>query len=196
MTSELPGIALPECAIGIAKADVFDPLRGVYSQPASQCIAQTEPLPLNDGGILTTSVDDLHRWSLTILGEPVAKGRPKLGTVNGHAMAFTPSRTRRYEDIVRQTAVQAWGRPLLAGVPIQVQVVFCRGIPASWSKRNKQAAMLMMKYPIGRPDLDNCVKSITDGLNGVVYADDAAIWSIIASKRYSTEPRVEVTLTW
>jgi len=151
---------------------------------------------LNDGAIMTTTVDDLRRWHLLIPGEPVAKGRPKLGTVNGHAMAFTPAKTRRYEDIVRQLAVQAWRRPLLAGEPIFLTVIFCRGIPASWSKRDKQSAMLGTKLPIGRPDLDNCVKAITDGLNGVVYADDAAIVSITASKRYSTDPRVEVTLAW
>lgn len=139
---------------------------------------------------------DVREWSLLIPGEPVAKGRPKLGTINGHARAFTPAKTRRYEDIVRQMAVQSWRRPLLADTPLWLGVTFCRGIPTSWSKRDKQAAMVGSKLPLGRPDLDNCVKSITDGLNGVVYLDDALLVGITATKRYSTEPRVEVTLTW
>lgn len=138
-----------------------------------------------------------HLWRLVIPGEPVAKGRPKLGTVAGHAMAFTPAKTRRYEDIVRQLATVNWaGRKLLADRSITLVVKFYHKIPKSWSKRHHESAMLGLKKPLGRPDLDNCVKSITDGLNGVIYVDDSAICRIDAEKRYSVEPRVELELTW
>ena len=139
---------------------------------------------------------DIHRFVLTIPGEPVAKGRPKLGTVNGHAMAFTPAKTRRYEDLVRQKAVQTWNRPLIADAPITLQVTFTRGIPASWSRKKREAAYAQQIWPTGRPDLDNMVKAITDGMNLAVFADDALIVRTLSEKRYGDVPGVRVELTW
>ena len=44
-------------------------------------------------------------------------------------------------------------------------------------------------------DLDNIVKSITDGLNGKAYADDRYIYSIEAIKVYTDgEPEVIVEI--
>lgn len=140
--------------------------------------------------------NEVNRWRLTIPGEPIAKGRPRLATVGGHARAFTPAKTRRYEDIVRQYAVREWGRPMLDGVCICLHAEFVRAIPASWSKRKRADALAGALHPIGRPDLDNCIKSVTDALNGVVYADDALICVASARKSYGDPPRVEVTLTW
>jgi Holliday junction resolvase RusA-like endonuclease len=136
------------------------------------------------------------QWRLVIPGEPVAKGRPKLGVVNGHAHAFTPKRTRSYEDIVRQTAIREWNRPLLADVPITMDVAVFRGIPKSWSKRNREAALLGELRPLGRPDWDNFGKLAADALNGVVYLDDGLIVDARVQKFYAIEPRVEIALRW
>jgi Holliday junction resolvase RusA-like endonuclease len=46
-------------------------------------------------------------------------------------------------------------------------------------------------WHISRPDIDNVVKAILDGLNGVVFADDAVVAQLVASKHYGEE-RVEV----
>lgn len=135
-------------------------------------------------------------WQLTIPGEAVAKGRPKLGTVNGHAMAFTPKKTRAYEDVVRQHAVQRWQREILHAVPVALSVVFYRGIAASWPRKKQEQAIAGSLRPVGRPDLDNLVKAITDGMNGVVYSDDALIVETHSAKRYAVRPRVEVTISW
>ncbi len=139
---------------------------------------------------------NVREWRLVIPGEPVAKGRPKLGTVNGHAMAFTPKKTRSYEDIVRQTCVREWNRPLLQDVAIVLTATFYRGIAVSWSRKKTEAALHGDLRPIGRPDLDNLTKCLTDGMNGVVYLDDALIVRTIAEKVYALRPRVEIVLTW
>jgi Holliday junction resolvase RusA-like endonuclease len=47
-------------------------------------------------------------------------------------------------------------------------------------------------YPQVKPDLDNVMKAVLDALNGVVYADDSQVINLVATKRYSTDPRVEV----
>lgn len=138
-----------------------------------------------------------QRFNCVIPGDPVAKGRPRLGTVNGHAMAFTPAKTRRYEDIVRQTAIREWaGRPLIADAAIYLHLHFFRSIPASWPKKRQLAAQIGQIAPTGRPDLDNCVKAITDGLNGVVYLDDALIVTLTAGKLFDCTPRVEIFMEW
>ncbi|MEP7367725.1 MAG: RusA family crossover junction endodeoxyribonuclease, partial [Acidobacteriota bacterium] len=113
-----------------------------------------------------------------------------------HAMAFTPKKTRSYEDIVRQTAIREWNRPLLQDTAIVLTVTFYRGVAASWSKRKTAEALAGALLPIGRPDLDNLTKCLTDGMNGVVYLDDSAIVKTISEKRYALNPRVEIVLTW
>ena len=45
-----------------------------------------------------------------------------------------------------------------------------------------------------RPDLDNIVKAWADGMNGVVYRDDALIVRKVAEKRYGPQALVAVTV--
>jgi Holliday junction resolvase RusA-like endonuclease len=48
-------------------------------------------------------------------------------------------------------------------------------------------------WHVSRPDIDNIVKAILDGLNGVVFADDASVAQLVSSKEYGEE-RVEVQI--
>lgn len=139
----------------------------------------------------------MPEFRLVIPGEPVAKARPKLGVLNGHARAFTPKRTRTYDDIVRNVAAQQWhGQKMLADVAITMAVHVYRGVPQSWPKKRQAAARAGIVRPIGKPDWDNFGKAISDGLNGVVYLDDALIVDAHVVKWYADEPRVEILLSW
>lgn len=139
-----------------------------------------------------------RRFELTIEGEPVAKARPKLGIVAGHAHAFTPKRTRQYDDIVRNIAAREWGseRGILQNVAITMRITVHRGIPASWPKKKQEAARRGELRPMGKPDWDNFGKAVSDGLNGIVYLDDALVVDASVAKWYSERPRVEVVLEW
>ena len=165
------------------RTDLFDTGRDPFS-PVMLSLPQ--PQPRDDGGT----------WSLQIAGESVAKGRPKLGTVAGRAMAFTPRKTRNYEAYVRELAEREWKRAPIAERPIWLRATFVRAIPASWSIKKRNAAAMNHVHPTGRPDLDNCVKAITDALNTIVYADDALIVAFDVRKVYGTIPHAVVTLTW
>ena len=69
--------------------------------------------------------------SLTIPGVPVPKGRARATSFGGHARLYTPSKTRRYEDLIRLEAGRAMeGRAQLAG-PLSV----APGQTASWETR-------------------------------------------------------------
>jgi hypothetical protein len=51
-----------------------------------------------------------------------------------------------------------------------------------------------LERPTGKPDLDNVIKSLFDGLNLVTWADDAQIVDMTASKWFGDEPRLCVRI--
>jgi Holliday junction resolvase RusA-like endonuclease len=57
-------------------------------------------------------------------------------------------------------------------------------IPPSYSKKRKEACLAGLEYP-KRVDLDNCYKSITDAINGIVYFDDSQIVEAHITKVYA-----------
>lgn len=127
-----------------------------------------------------------------IPGAPVAKGRPRVTTVGGHARAFTPAKTVRYESTVALAAQQAMaGRSPFAG-PVRLEVAILLPVPASWSRKRQTAAVGGAIAATKRPDADNVAKAVLDGCNGVVFADDSQIVELHISKRYSNVPAVAV----
>jgi Holliday junction resolvase RusA-like endonuclease len=138
----------------------------------------------------------MNEFRLVIYGEPVAKARPRMGVVNGHARAYTPKATRSYEAIVRETCVREWRGPLLSGVALSMDVRFYLRVPASKPKRWQAAALSGDVRPTTKPDLSNLVKSVEDGMQGAVFQDDCAIVDTRQGKFYGAEPRVEVLLRW
>ena len=130
--------------------------------------------------------------SFVVPGVPVAKGRPKLSTRAGFARAYTPKKTRDYESVVRHEAQRIMaGRSPLDG-PLEVSITFFLPIPASWSRRRKQEALSGTHWPTGRPDIDNLGKAVLDGLNAVVFADDARIVDLHLAKTYAEQPHAFV----
>lgn len=131
--------------------------------------------------------------TLSIVGPPVGKGRPRFSRRSG--VAFTPTPTRNAEAYVRLLATEAMaGQPAIEG-PVDVKLAVICAVPKSWSKRRQAAALCNLTRPSGRPDLDNVLKLLTDAMNGVVYRDDAQIVHLSASKRYGPQPMTVVTVT-
>lgn len=133
---------------------------------------------------------------LTVHGLPEPKARPRAAVVGGRARLYTPSKTARYEDRVRKTALRDWRHDPLRGAAITLVAAFYLSIPESWPAWRRDAATAGAIVPTGRPDLDNLVKAILDGMNGTVYLDDSAIVSKRVEKRYDSRPRVEIALLW
>jgi len=130
--------------------------------------------------------------TFTIPGEPVAKGRPRSFVRGGHVAHYTPEKTARYENLVKLAAQQAMaGRLPLEGA-VYLVVRASMGIPVSWSVKRRIAAASGTVTPTKRPDLDNIVKAVKDGLNGVAWRDDAQVIELHAIKRYSATPSVYV----
>lgn len=127
--------------------------------------------------------------SFSIDGDPVPKARPRLGR-GGHV--FTPKKTQLYEQKVKANAQQAMGQLAPFNTPVKVEIKAFFSIPNSWTKKKKEASDLA---PHGsRPDLDNVVKAILDGMNGTVFVDDALVSICDAQKFYSHTPCVFVVV--
>ena len=125
----------------------------------------------------------------TVYGEPVAKGRPRF-TRQGRA--YTPKKTHDYESEVAMLAKAAMGSQEPLETPVAVYIYVTFPVPQSYSKKRTEACLNGSERHTKRPDLDNCVKAVTDGMNGVVYLDDSQITSIHATKVYGTTAMVEV----
>ncbi|HET8744295.1 MAG TPA: RusA family crossover junction endodeoxyribonuclease [Ramlibacter sp.] len=127
-------------------------------------------------------------------GQPVGKGRPRVGKVGGFSRLYTPEKTVSYESLVGYSAAQAMaGRPLLLEA-VTVGMEIRLAVPASWSKKKQAAALAGAIHPTTKPDIDNVEKAIFDGMNGVVWKDDVQVVSVVKAKRYSDTPGVEVTV--
>jgi Holliday junction resolvase RusA-like endonuclease len=104
---------------------------------------------------------------------------------------YTPAATMAYEAEIARLAEKAMGELQLLATPISLRVVAHHAIPPSWPKRKQLLAMDGEIIP-GKPDLDNVAKAVLDALNGVVYVDDKQVIKLVAEKKYSLDPRVEV----
>ena len=122
---------------------------------------------------------------LVIWGKPIGKARPRFGRnkYSGKVVTFTPQATKNYEQEIATTAQCAmFGKALMEG---PVKVTIC----AFFSHKTKEG------WHTSRPDIDNVVKAVLDGLNGVVFKDDAAVAHVDATKKYvndADQERVEI----
>ncbi len=109
--------------------------------------------------------------TLTIPGEPIAKGRPR-HMKGGHT--YTPKSTREFEARVR-AAWDAEPRPDMPAC-VRLDVAFYLGTHR-------------------RVDVDNLVKAIGDALNARAYDDDWRIHDLRASKHYTSRDRARTEVT-
>ena len=132
--------------------------------------------------------------TIAIPGAPYGKGRPRVGKIGQHARLFTPEKTVAYEGLVAHCGALAMrGLPLLEGA-LEVVMDIRMVVPQSWSEKRKRQALADEIVPTTKPDVDNVVKAVFDGLNGVVWPDDVQVARLTVEKRYSTSPGVYLTV--
>ena len=118
---------------------------------------------------------------LVISIDPLPKQRPRFG--NGRT--YTPYKTKKYEESIRVSCKSQYCNAPLSG-PLTAEVYFLFKRPPSIRRANHDV----------RPDLDNLLKALFDGMNGILFKDDAQIVRIMAYKKYSdTDGRICVRLS-
>ncbi|MCS3839407.1 Holliday junction resolvase RusA-like endonuclease [Pseudomonas sp. JAI111] len=137
-------------------------------------------------------MDNFKPVSFFVPTEPVGKGRPRVSTIGGHARMFTPKKTANYETLISMAAQQAMqGRELIAG-PVLMELAIRVSVAASWSKKKTAEALAGVIKPTKKPDIDNILKAICDGINGIVFKDDVQITNVSMNKRFGETPGVSV----
>ena len=136
---------------------------------------------------------------IVVPGQPVGKGRPKAARRRkkgggDYIAMITPGKTANYENLVKLVAYQAMnGRQLINGA-VRLSIRLEVSIPSSWSMKKQQKALSKQLFPTTTPDTDNCVKAISDAINGVVWKDDKQVVELFVVKRYSLTPCAIVTI--
>lgn len=132
------------------------------------------------------------RITFTVPGLPVGKGRARAAVRGGHVRMFTPAKTVSYEAQLKHFAQEAMTlagfNPMEGPLRVSVSAVFPKA--ASWSKKKAAAAV----YHTSKPDADNLIKCL-DGLNGVVWRDDAQVASASILKTYSIDGTAYLRVT-
>jgi Holliday junction resolvase RusA-like endonuclease len=130
--------------------------------------------------------------TFSVPGEPVAKGRARAFIRGGKIGHHTPDKTARYENLVRLVAKQAIGAAKPLEGPISLRCTFWLSVPMSHSNKRRKACLNGSERHCKRPDIDNLLKSVKDGCNGVVWVDDCQVVEVIASKRYGVVARADI----
>ncbi|KVT65673.1 endodeoxyribonuclease RusA [Burkholderia ubonensis] len=133
-----------------------------------------------------------RRVEFVVPGKPVAKGRPRFARHGAHVRTFTPEATERYENLVKMAARAAMRDTQPYEGPVRLIVNIGLPIPASWSAKRQDAAAAGVIGATKKPDADNVVKALKDGMNGVVYVDDGQVVDLWISKRYARVPGVRI----
>jgi Holliday junction resolvase RusA-like endonuclease len=133
--------------------------------------------------------------AFTIPGAPRGKGRPRASRFAGGVRLYTDAKTASYEGLIAYAAQQALsGQAPLSG-PLTVSVLVRLAPPVSASKKLRSAMLAGEAWPTKKPDLDNIVKAVLDGCDGVAFGDDAQVCWINAGKIYAEAAGVDVTIT-
>ncbi|MDG9784656.1 RusA family crossover junction endodeoxyribonuclease [Metapseudomonas otitidis] len=125
-------------------------------------------------------------------GEPVGKGRPRLSTHAGLPRMHSTAKSIAYEGLIAHAGSQAMAGEALIEGPVLVEIYMGLSMPQSMSKKRRAQALAGLIFPTKRPDMDNVIKAIFDGLNGVTWVDDVQVVDSVVRKRYAEVPGVKV----
>ena len=129
-----------------------------------------------------------NKVRFVIPGEPVAKERPRRDKRTGNF--YTPKKTQNFETAC---ALAYGNRHYFEGNNLRVSILFKFKMPKSYSKKDKDKALKGEIRP-SKKDLDNCIKSVLDGLNNKAWRDDRYIHEIIASKVFADKSEIVVEI--
>jgi Holliday junction resolvase RusA-like endonuclease len=130
--------------------------------------------------------------TITVAGTPTPKGRARSTRTGRH---YTPETTRVAENAVAATWYQTVGidrEPHIG--PVEITIVSTFAPPKSWAKWKRAAALAGEIPHTTKPDADNLLKLIKDGLHGAAYRDDAQAFRVGARKQYGITAGTTVTL--
>lgn len=126
------------------------------------------------------------------VGPLVGKGRPKFTTQCGYAKAYTPAKTRNYENMIKKSYLSR--SRYKSHKSLRITVTAYAEPSKSKTKKFKEAAFAEEFDPTTKPDIDNILKCVLDALNDVAYEDDRQVTEICAKKVYGHISRLVIRI--
>lgn len=126
----------------------------------------------------------------TVYGSPVAQGRPRFfirrKAVGNQKLIGSqdPEKSKSWKETVKWQAIECKAK--IQDGPLWLFLHFKLPRPKSLSKK--------VHHHTKKPDLDNLVKGVKDGLKGICYADDSQVVRLAATKEYGEQPCVIVKI--
>lgn len=119
-------------------------------------------------------------------GTPSGQKRPRFFTgKDGKPHAHKDRKDNSRENLIalsyREEAGDIPPHPGPVGLVVHASYI----PPTSWSKKKRQAALNGELFKDTKPDLDNVIKSVKDGLNRIAWLDDKQVVKIAADKKWS-----------
>ena len=127
-----------------------------------------------------------------IPGEPRGKGRPRFSGKNG--IAYTDAKTAAYENLVAVSYRAKYAAELPFAGAVRLTATAYMSIPKSASKKRRAAMLAGEIRPTKKPDIDNVLKAVLDGMSGVAFRDDSQVTCIIIRKEYAETPCLTVAI--
>ncbi len=129
-------------------------------------------------------------YEFEVPGKITGKGRPRVNTTT--AIAYTPAKTKEYEELVKQYFIIKYRRinPLEGRIKINITAYF--SVPKNTSKKQEENMLNNAISPTKKPDIDNIAKIILDALNKLAFRDDNQITKLEIEKKYGTEEKIFV----
>lgn len=114
------------------------------------------------------------KYKIIIPGRPMPKDRPRFTKSGKTYRAYTAEQTRQFEKYVGYIALDVFrGRPLTGEVAMDIKLYF------------KDRRL---------PDIDNCLKSLLDGLQGNAYENDRQVKRVSVERFQDKNERAEIEI--
>lgn len=130
-------------------------------------------------------------YVIKVDGIPVAQARPRVtkwGT-------YDPPKSKQYKQLI-VACVNEQLPTLKLEKPLKIGIKVYRPIQKSISKKEHTLRANNIHLPAVKPDLDNYIKGILDGLSMAnIWTDDNLVCEISAIKRYGEHPRTEIEIS-
>ena len=130
--------------------------------------------------------------SFFIPGEPMALARHRYTITKGKIHSYDAPKNAEYKALVAMMAAKEMAGADLMETSVAIEITVHKPVPQSWSKKRQTMALAGEIRPTSKPDIDNYIKCVFDGLNKIVFRDDSQVTHVTARKMYSTTPGMSV----
>jgi len=126
--------------------------------------------------------------NFSVFGVPVPQGRPRFARVGNFVKTYDPAKSASWKDRIAYAAGEYMRENKKSLITEAIKAEFIFVLPRPKSLPKKQI------HHIKKPDFDNLVKAVMDGLRGICYGDDRQIMDAHIIKRYPLPVEVEKEL--